>query len=92
MASKLVSLPVTSWTEITTIEALQEAVTNGTDMDVFHEISVTSTADYDLVLGVEYDNNYYMLHITHADVINALTGTVAEITGDYKSSAVTVTK
>lgn len=84
-ASKFVELAAADWSNITTQEALKEAIDKASDMKAYTGISADKGQDYDVVLGVINEDVYYMLHITKATVAtDATVGTTIEITGQYK--------
>jgi len=72
--------------DATTTQAAKEALfTDAQPIDDFREISVEATADYDFVLGTNYNNEYHLIHITHATVTNdPVDGTTVVITGEAK--------
>lgn len=63
-ASKFVELAAADWSNITTQEALKEAIDKASDMKAYTGISADKGQDYDVVLGVINEDVYYMLHIT----------------------------
>ena len=85
-ATKLVQLKSSDWTGITTHNALRDAIEAGTDMNEFAGVSAEKTSDYDIVLGIQDGEAYYMLHITKATVtkISEAAGTKIVINGDYR--------
>lgn len=84
-ATKFVQLTAAEWTSITTVEALTAAVDAAADMADFRGISTTANGDYDDVLGVIYNNEYYMIHLTNATVtVDAVNGTTIQIFGQSK--------
>lgn len=86
-ATKMVKLNTSDWTNITTSEDLEKAITNGTDMGAFHEISVDASNTYDIVLGVENDSVFNMIHVTKAEIITSTgAGTTINISGNYKTN------
>jgi len=83
-ATKLVQLSADAWTNITTMEDLMVAVDAADDMADYRGVSVEANADYNDVLGVIYNNEYYMIHITSADVSVDNNGTTVNIYGQSK--------
>ncbi len=84
-ATKLVTLTAAEWTSITTVEALTAAVDAAEGIEDFRGISVTADGDYDDVLGVIYNDEYHMIHLTSATVtVDAVNGTTAKIYGQSK--------
>ncbi|NPD44132.1 MULTISPECIES: hypothetical protein [unclassified Lentimicrobium] len=84
-ATKLVQLTAAEWTSITTVEALTAAVDAAADMADFRGISTSADGDYDDVLGVIYNGEYYMIHLTSATVaVDAVNGTTVKIYGQSK--------
>ena len=67
-ATKLVQLTATEWTSISTVEALTAAVDAAEGIEDYRGISTTASGDYDDVLGVIYNNEYHMIHLTSATV------------------------
>ena len=85
-ASKFVELAAADWSNITTQEALKEAVDKASDMNAYTGISADKVQDYDVVLGVINGDVYYMLHITKATVAtDATVGTTIEIFGESRN-------
>lgn len=83
-ATKLVQLTAAEWTSISTVEALTAAVDAAADMADYRGISTTVSGDYDEVLGVIYNGEYYMIHLTSATVVVDGNGTTVEIYGQSK--------
>jgi len=83
--NKLVILTSADWTSITTKEALQTAVDNGTAATQYDGVSVVSSNTYDDVLGTKNGANYYLIHVTNGTVTTPPCGTQIEITGGYKN-------
>jgi len=85
-ADKFVKLDAAMWTSIETVEDLMTAVNDGTDMDTYTGISADASNDYDEVLAVMNNDEYYIIHLTHADVVspNSFGGTTITIDGMYK--------
>lgn len=88
-ADKLVVLSASDWTSITTQEDLVDAVDNGTGVTQYDGVSVTADDTYDDVLATKNGSNYYLIHVTAADVTanatcGSSTATKVEITGEYK--------
>ncbi|MCB0804530.1 MAG: hypothetical protein KDC05_01955 [Bacteroidales bacterium] len=83
-ADKFVMLEPADWTDLATVEGLMEAISAGTDMEEYTGISATASGDYDEVLGVLYNETYYLIHLTHAEVVVETSGTTITIDGQYK--------
>lgn len=83
-ATKLVQLSSESWTSITTVEDLMVAVDAADDLDDYRGISVEANETYDDVLGVIYNDEYYMIHLTSATVEVTQNGTEVKIYGESK--------
>ena len=83
-ADKFVQLAASTWTSIETMEDLMAAVADGTDMDTYIGISAEASNDYDDVLAVQYGTDYFIIHLTHANVTTGTSGTTITITGQYK--------
>ena len=62
-ASKFVELAAADWSNITTQEALKEAIDKASDMKAYTGISADKGQDYDVVLGVI--NEDVLLHAPH---------------------------
>lgn len=84
VATKLVELSATSWTSITTKDALALAVDNGTDLASFKGIGVEASGTYDKVIAVKNGTEYYMIHLTNCTISTVTAGTKAVITGESK--------
>ena len=71
------------WTNTTT-ELQKYALFSEISLGVaeFKEVSTTASADYDLVIGTIYDEEFFLIHITHCDVYER--GWHFVITGDWK--------
>ena len=82
-ANKLVQLKSSDWNSIKTYNALKEAIEAGTDMENFAGVSADKSSDYDIVLGIQDGEVYYMLHITSASVSTADAGTTIVINGQF---------
>jgi hypothetical protein len=67
-ADKLVELPATSWTSITTEEDLKSAVDAETNISQWTGVSATQTQTYDKVIATQVGSAYYMIHITKGTV------------------------
>lgn len=83
-ATKLVELSSDSWTTITTVEDLKAAIDAADDMDDYRGISVDANGIYDDVLGVIYNDEYHMIHLTKTEVVVDNNGTTVNITGQSK--------
>ncbi len=83
-STKMVSLPSSSWTSITTDVALAAAVDAGTDMVDYRGVSSAANGTYDDVLGVLHNGVYYILHITKGTVTTGGSGTTITIDGESK--------
>ena len=82
-ATKLVQLKSSDWNDIKTHNALRDAIEAGTDMNEFAGVSADKSSDYDIVLGIQDGEVYYMLHITSANVSTATEGTTIVINGQF---------
>jgi hypothetical protein len=80
-ATKMVQLSADAWTTFATVEDLMAAVDAGEDMEDYRGVSVEANADYDDVLGVIYNDEYYMIHITSGTVETGTAGTTVNILG-----------
>ena len=83
-ATKFVELKSSDWNNIKTHNALRDAIEAAADMDEFKGVSADASKTYDIVLGVQDGEAYYMLHITKATVTSASAGTTIVINGDYR--------
>jgi hypothetical protein len=83
-ATKFVKLESSTWTSITTVEALEAAVSSGIDMESFAEISVDANGSYDKVLATSYNGEYFLIHITSTTVLVGGSGTTVKIMGQSK--------
>ncbi len=83
-ATKLVKFPAPQAWMVKDQETLKGAIDQLPDMDKYEGISTTKASDYDEVLGVVYNDTYYILHITKATVESATAGTTISIMGQYK--------
>lgn len=83
-ATKLVLLDAASWTDITTAEALKEAVDAATGVESYEGISTNQGKDYNEVIATIKDDVYYMINITKSTVVSSDNGTTITITGSYK--------
>lgn len=86
-ATKLVRLATASYAETTTDVELIGLIDGTEGIERFEEISVTATEDYDEVIGVVYNDDYYILDIQRA-VVATVTGqgTKVTVTGEYKTN------
>ncbi len=86
-ATKFVELESTAWITITTAEALKTAIDAATAITdgKWSKISASKSATYDYVLGVIYQDVYYMIHITNGKVESVTAGTKVTINGQYKN-------
>lgn len=82
-ADKFVKLTSKDWTNITTKEALKEAVDKAADMEKCEDISVEKNATYDIVLATKKGNTYYLIHLTKAELTTGASTTV-KISGESK--------
>lgn len=83
-ATKLVILNAGAWTSIETVEDLMAAVDAAEDNADYRGVSVEQNADYDDVLGVIYNDEYYLIHITSATVETGTVGTTVNIYGQSR--------
>ncbi len=87
-ATSMVMLQSSDWNDITTVQDLSAAITAGTEITEYTEVSAENdNATYDDVLGVMHNGSVYLLHITNGDVAtDPTTGTTVTITGEYKTN------
>ncbi|MGB0176614.1 MAG: hypothetical protein ACPF9D_05570 [Owenweeksia sp.] len=86
-ASKMVNLGSAAWTGISTVEELDAAINNSSELAQYTNVSVQADGTYDDVLGVKLSNGtVFMLHITDGDVTTGGTGTTVQIDGDFRRS------
>ena len=86
--TKLVRLSESDWDRIETKGQLKSAVDDGTDLDQYDGVSVTSASrTYDDVLAVDVKGEgvYYILHITNSTVLSENTGTTVTIKGQSRN-------
>ena len=84
VATKFVELTSEAWA-FTTLEELVEAVDAADDMDDFRGVSADANGTYDYVLGVINGGEYFMIHITKAEVVvDPQIGTTIKIIGESK--------
>lgn len=84
-ATKLVVLTEADWTNLTTVEALAEAVETATGVEQFDAISTDASGTYNEVIATVKDGVYYMINITKSNVsFDATIGTTITILGAYK--------
>lgn len=85
-ATRLVELDAAAWTDITSVEDLEDAVESASVLtDGYRGVSTNASATYDDVLGVRYNDVYYMIHVTQANVSSSSAGTDITISGQYKN-------
>ncbi len=84
-STKLVMLQPSDWTTITTDAELAAAVNAGTDMADYRGVSATMDDTYDDVLGVAYNGDFYLIHVTQGTVTTGGSGTTITIDGEYKN-------
>lgn len=84
VASKFVQLNADSWTTFTTQEELVAAVDAAQGIEDFREISAEASATFNYVLGVIYNNQYFMIHLTSSTVEVLQAGTTITINGESK--------
>jgi hypothetical protein len=83
-ATKMVQLSADAWTMYTTMEDLMAAVDAAEDMADYRGVSVEANGTYDDVLGVIYNGEYYMIHVSSATVETGTAGTTVNIYGQSK--------
>lgn len=83
-ATKMVQLSADAWTTYTSMEELTAAVDAAEDMVDYRGVSVEANGTYDDVLGVIYNGEYYMIHVTSATVETGTAGTTVNIYGQSK--------
>lgn len=82
--AQMVELSSAAWDDITTRESLANAFVEGTLITEYDGVSVTANGSYDDVLAVQYNSEYYLIHITDGDVNTSGAGTTVVISGQYK--------
>ncbi len=83
-ADKFVQLDAAVWETIETKEDLMAAVDAADDMEQYTGVSVDASADYNDVLATKFNDEYFIMHIEHADVVPGSQGTFdITITGKY---------
>lgn len=84
-ATRLVELQASEWTSITTQEGLKTAVEVASVITEYDGVSSTApNKTYNDVLGVRYNDEYYMIRISNSTVTTGGSGTTITITGLYK--------
>lgn len=84
-ASRMVMLDASDWNDINTVQQLADAVEAETEIAQYDEVSVTeATETYNDVLGVRYNDQYYMLHITESEVETGAS-TKVTVMGHYRT-------
>ncbi len=80
----MVPLQASAWTNITTQEELDNAINTGTPVTQYTGVSSQQSGTYNDVLGVSYQDNNYLIHVTNGTVTTGGSGTTIVITGQYK--------
>jgi len=83
-ATKMVSLTAEDWVNFTTVEDLTAAIEAGEDLADYRGVHLDAGQTYDEVLGVIYNDEYYMIHITESEISTGAAGTTAKIMGQSK--------
>lgn len=83
-ATKLVQLNADAWANFTTQEDLMAAIDAAADMGDYRGVSAEADGTYDDVLGVIFNGEYFMIHITSATVEVSQNGTTINIYGQSK--------
>jgi hypothetical protein len=84
-STKMVQLTSGEWSSITTDVELAAAVDGGTDIADYRGVSATANGTYDDVLGVAYNGDYFLIHVTKGTVTTGGSGTTITIDGEYKN-------
>lgn len=83
-STTMVKLPASSWTAFVTQEDLSSAITSGTSISQYNDVSTNAGATYNDVLGVRYNGQNFLIHITNSTVVTDASGTTMTITGMFK--------
>lgn len=83
-ATRMVMLDVADWVDIETAEDLEIAIENADAITQYTGISVEQDGTYNDVLGVRYDDTYYILNIQEGTVTTGDLGTTIVVQGQYK--------
>ncbi len=84
-ATTMVMLDSDDWTNITTVEQLNEAIAASTAITEYTGISVTTSGTYSDYLGVVYNGNPYIIAIDEGTVVTGSLGTTVTVEGRYKN-------
>lgn len=85
--TKMVKLDADQWKNMETKTQLKKAVDDGTDITEYREVSSTNaskTYDHVLAVDVKGEGVYYLIHVTHSNVVSETSGTTITINGQYK--------
>ncbi|TVR74532.1 MAG: hypothetical protein EA408_02135 [Marinilabiliales bacterium] len=86
-ADKFVQLAADAWEEITTLEALEEAVEQADDMNDYREVNVTEAySEYDDVLATKVGDEYFLILVKSATVDATEDPVIFTINIDYKTA------
>jgi len=83
-ADKLVILESGDFESITTVEALQSAIENGTGVTEYTGVRTDRSLAYDDVIGVKNGDDYFLINITNAAFSTFAGSVTATIIGQFR--------